>query len=34
MLHGKKEPFYFVARLTSNKNYNDDDEGDRLLTVF
>jgi hypothetical protein len=34
MLKGKSEPWYFVARLTSNRNYADNNEGDRLLTLF
>ena len=29
--NGKNAPWYFVARLTSNKPYDDANMGDRLL---
>jgi hypothetical protein len=34
MINGKNAPWYFVARLTSNKNYGNIGMGDRLLAVW
>ena len=34
MYTGKKEPWYFVSRLTTNQNYGNIGKGDRLLAVW
>jgi len=34
LLNGKNAPWYFIARLTSNFNYQNVDMGDRLLAVW
>lgn len=34
MYDGKRDPWYFVSRLTSNENYENNEMGDRLLAIF
>jgi hypothetical protein len=34
LLDGKKDPWYFVARLTNRDDYSDKEMGDRLLAIF
>ena len=34
MYQGKKEPWYFMSRLTSNKEYQNVEKGDRLLAIW
>ncbi len=34
LINGKNGPWYFVARLTSNKPYDDIGMGDRLLAIW
>lgn len=34
LFSGKKEPWYFISRLTSNANYGNLGKGDRLLGVW
>ena len=34
MFSGKKDPWYFVSRLTSNQNYGNINKGDRLLAIW
>jgi len=34
LINGKNGPWYFVARLTSNKPHDDVGMGDRLLAIW
>lgn len=34
LYQGKKEPWYFISRLTSNKDYKNAEKGDRLLAIW
>jgi hypothetical protein len=34
LIPGKNAPWYFIARLTANKNYQDITMGDRLLAIW
>jgi hypothetical protein len=34
MFEGKKEPWYFMSRLTVNKEYQNIEKGDRLLAIW
>lgn len=34
LFDGKKDSWYFIARLTNKEDYSDKEMGDRLLAVF
>jgi len=34
MISGKNAPWYFVSRMTSNKNYGNAAMGDRVLAIW
>lgn len=34
LLNGKNEPWYFISRLTRNKNYDNIGMGDRTLAIW